>query len=245
MDKLNLDQHISRQFNRELEDVRNRVLAMGGLVENQIAGAIRSLIESDASVAQAVIDGDGQVNAMEKEIDEECNLILARRQPAASDLRLVIVILKTITDLERMGDEAERIARLASRLAEGDQPAHRYRELGRLGGYVQSMLRDALDGFARLSPKVAVDLARADETVDAEYEVIMRQNITYMMEDPRNVRRTLDMSFVARSLERIGDHAKNIGEYIIYLVEGKDLRHAPVEEMEREIGGGGKESESP
>ncbi|MDQ2068362.1 phosphate signaling complex protein PhoU [Natronospira bacteriovora] len=236
MDKLNLNQHISRQFNRELEDVRNRVLAMGGLVERQIGDAVRSLVENDITLAEEVIEADRQINDMEKEIDEECNLILARRQPAASDLRLVLSIVKTITDLERIGDEAERIARLAIRLAESDRPSKAYREVEHLGRHVRSMVREALDGFARLAPEVALKVAREDEVVDAEYDAIMRQNITYMMEDPRNVRRTLDMSFVARSLERIGDHAKNIGEYIIYLVEGKDLRHAPIEEMEKEIG---------
>jgi len=235
MDKLNLDQHISRQFNRELEDVRNRVLEMGGLVEDQVGNAVKSLVTHDIPLAEDVIEKDRQVNDMEKEIDEECNLILARRQPAASDLRLVLSIVKTITDLERIGDEAERISRLAIRLSETERPAKSYREVEHLGKHVQAMVHDALDGFARLAPEVAVKVAREDEDVDAEYDAIMRQNITYMMEDPRNVRRTLDISFVARSLERIGDHAKNIGEYIVYLVEGKDLRHAPIEEMEREI----------
>lgn len=236
MDKLNLDQHISRQFNRELEDVRNRVLTMGGMVEQQIVDSVRALVANDVRLAEAVIDKDRAVNEMEKEIDEECNLILARRQPAASDLRLVLSIVKTITDLERIGDEAERISRLTLRLSEAERPATSYREVEHLGRHVQSMVREALDGFARLAPEVAVKLAREDREVDTEYDAIMRQNITYMMEDPRNVRRTLDMSFVARSLERIGDHAKNIGEYVIYLVEGKDLRHAPLEEMEREVG---------
>jgi phosphate transport system protein len=236
MDKLNLDQHISRQFNRELEDIRNQVLAMGGLVEKQVGDAVKALVENDVPLAEAVIENDHRVNAMEQAIDEECNLILARRQPAASDLRLVLSIVKTITDLERIGDEAERISRLALRLSEADRPSRSYREVEHLGKHVQAMVHDALDGFARLAPEVALQVAREDEKVDAEYDAIMRQNITYMMEDPRNVRRTLDMSFVARSLERIGDHAKNIGEYIVYLVEGKDLRHAPLEEMEREIG---------
>lgn len=236
MDKLNLGQHISRQFNRELEDVRNRVLTMGGLVEQQVADAVRALVANDVPLAEQVIEKDREVNAMEKGIDEECNLILARRQPAASDLRLVLSIVKTITDLERIGDEAERISRLTLRLAEAERATTSYREVERLGRHVQSMVREALDGFARLAPEVAVKLAHEDREVDDEYDAIMRQNITYMMEDPRNVRRTLDMSFVARSLERIGDHAKNIGEYVIYLVEGKDLRHAPLEEMEREVG---------
>jgi len=232
MDKLNLDQHISGQFNRELDEVRHRVLSMGGMVERQVENAVKALIENDPTLAKSVVEGDRQVNDMEKAIDEECNLILARRQPAASDLRLVISIIKTITDLERIGDEAERIARLAIRLADSDRAGRNYREIEHLGRHVQMMVRDGLDGFARMAPEVAVKLAREDETVDSEYDAIMRQNITYMMEDPRNVRRTLDMSFVARSLERIGDHAKNIGEYVVYLVEGKDLRHAPVEEME-------------
>jgi len=236
MDKLNLDQHISKQFNRELDDVRHRVLTMGGLVEEQVGNAVKALVNNDPALAKMVIDGDRRINDMEKAIDEECNLILARRQPAASDLRLVISIVKTITDLERIGDEAGRIARLAVRLSDRDRAGKNYRELESLGRHVQSMVRDGLDGFARLAPEVAVKLALEDEAVDAEYDAIMRQNITYMMEDPRNVRRTLDASFVARSLERIGDHAKNIGEYVVYLVEGKDLRHASIEEMEKELG---------
>ncbi|MCP1726544.1 phosphate transport system protein [Natronospira proteinivora] len=235
MDKLNLDQHISGQFNRELDDVRHRVLTMGGLVEQQVGKAVKALVDNDMELAESVIEGDRKVNHMEKAIDEECNLILARRQPAASDLRLVISILKTITDLERIGDEAERIARLAVRLGDSDRGGRNYREIESLGRHVQAMVRDGLDGFARMAPEIAVKLAREDETVDSEYDAILRQNITYMMEDPRNVRRTLDVSFAARSLERIGDHAKNIGEYVVYLVEGKDLRHAPIEEMEKEL----------
>jgi phosphate transport system protein len=235
MDKLNLDRHISRQFNKELEAVRNRVLAMGGMVEKHVGEAITALVENDLELAREVIENDRKVNEMEKAIDSECNLIIARRQPAASDLRLIISIIKTITDLERIGDEAEKIGRLTLRLAEAERPPNAYREVEHLGRHVQSMVRDALDGFARLAPETAVNLAKEDEKVDAEYDAIMRQNITYMMEDPRSIRRMLDMSWAARSLERVGDHAKNIGEYVVYLVEGKDLRHASIAEMERQI----------
>ena len=235
MDKLHLDQHISRQFNRELEELRNRVMTMGGMVEEMLGDAIASLVNADSELARKVVERDHQVNELEKTIDSQCNLIIARRQPTASDLRLVISIVKTITDLERVGDEAERIGRMAISLSESERPANNYRELENMGNHVRGMLQMALDGFARMVPEVAVTLVRNDERVDEDYEAILRQYYTYMMEEPRSIRRVLDAIWIARSLERIGDHAKNIGEYIIYLVEGKDMRHATPEEMEREI----------
>lgn len=235
MDKLHLDQHISQQFNKELEELRKQVMMMGGRVEAMVSNALKAVIDGDSELAQSVIDDDDEVNGIEKGIDEQCNLILARRQPAASDLRLIISILKTITDLERVGDEAEHIAKMAMSLADRERPSNNYRELENMGGQVQNMLREALNGFARLMPEVAVELLRQDEKIDQEYESILRQYYTYMLEDARCIRRVLDAIWIARSLERIGDHAKNIGEYIFYLVQGKDLRHASPEEMEREI----------
>ncbi len=236
MDKLHLDRHISRQFNEELEELRQNVMSMGGMAEEMIGDAIRALVDGDSELAEQVIDVDDRINDMEKQIDERCNMILARRQPTASDLRLVLAIIKTVNDLERVGDEAEKIARMAIRLSAADRPRQGYRELENMAGTVRNMLRDALDGFVRMVPEVAVMLTREDEKVDAEYEAILRQYYTYIVEEPRNTRRVIDSIWVARSLERIGDHAKNIGEYIVYLVEGKDLRHASPEELEREIG---------
>jgi len=237
MDK-QFDQHISRQFNQELEMLRQDVMAMGGVAEEMVRDAMAAVVDGDTAKAQRVIDMDDQVNEMEKEIDEQSTMILARRQPTASDLRLVLAIIKTVNDLERVGDEAEKIARMAVRLADVDRPRGNYQELETMGNTVRSMLHDSLDGFARMVPEMAIALVREDEKVDVEYEGLLRQYYTYLVEEPRNTRRVLDCIWIARSLERIGDHAKNIGEYIIYLVEGKDMRHASMEEMEQTIAEG-------
>jgi phosphate transport system protein len=235
MEKKRLSHHISRQFNEELEDLRTKVLAMGGFVEHQIENAVNALAENDIDKAEDVITQDYQVNAFEVAIDEESLKVLARRQPAASDLRLVVAVIKTITDLERIGDQAERVARMAIHLSEVERPRSNYIELKHLGDQVRKMLRGALDTFARMDVEAAVEVARQDLDVDREYEGIMRQMITHMMEDPRNVKRTLDVMWSARALERIGDHARNICEYVIYFVKGKDVRHTSLETMEDEI----------
>jgi phosphate transport system protein len=227
--------HISHQFNAELEDIRSRVLQMGGLVEQQIGQAINALVSGDVALAEAVATEDYKVNKMEVTIDEECSQIIARRQPAASDLRLVVAVIKTITDLERIGDEAEKIARMAQRLAGEERPKNNYIEIQALGNHVRQMVHDALDAWARLDIEAALRVAREDKQVDSEYVGIMRQMITYMMEDPRTISRTLDVIWTARALERIGDHARNICEYIIYLVKGKDVRHTSIEQIEKEI----------
>lgn len=233
MDKMHT--HISRQFNAELEDIRSRVLQMGGLVEQQIEHAIEALMKGSAEQGEAVILNDTQVNKMEVTIDEECNQIIARRQPAASDLRLVVAVIKTITDLERIGDEAEKIARMAVQLAGEERPKSNYAEIQMLGTHVRQMVRDALDAFARLDIEAAIRIAREDIKVDQKYEGVMRQLITYMMEDPRTISRVLNVIWAARALERIGDHACNICEYIVYLVKGKDVRHTSLDQVEREI----------
>jgi len=227
--------HISKQFDSELEDVRNRVLAMGGLVEQQILDATRALSEGDSRLAEQVIANDHQVNAMEVAIDEECTRILALRQPAAGDLRLVVAVIKTITDLERIGDQAEKVARMGLQLADQAAPRNSFIEIKNLGERVHRMLHHTLDAYARLDVEAAIQVTREDEKIDHEYEGIMRQMVTFMMEDPRAIRRSLDIIWAVRALERIGDHAKNICEYVIYLVKGKDVRHVSLAQKEQAV----------
>jgi phosphate transport system protein len=231
MEKSDIGHHISKQYNEELEELRNRVLAMGGLVEKQIVDAIEALAGGDIELADHVITTDYQVNAMEVNIDEECTQILALRQPAASDLRLIVAVIKTITDLERIGDQAEKVAHMALRLADAERPKNNYHEILNMGKQVKEMLHNALDAFARLDTEAAIHAAHEDLHVDSQYESIMRQRITHMMEDPRSIARSLDVMWAARALERIGDHSRNICEYVIYLVKGKDVRHISLKQM--------------
>ena len=235
METADLSHHISRRFNEDLESVRTKVLAMGGFVESQLAKAITSLIEGDSRLGESVALDDLKVNGMEVSIDEECSRILATRSPAAGDLRVIVAIIKTITDLERIGDEGEKIGLIASRLATMERPENKYREIKHLGRIVSEMVHEALDAFARMDAEGALRVARQDRVVDEEYEAIHRQCITFMMEDPRTIRRVLDVMWVVRSLERIGDHAKNISEYVVYMIKGKDVRHVTVEEMEQAV----------
>ncbi len=232
MDNNNLDQHISQQFNQELESLRNNVLTMGGLVEKQLVDALEALVENNASLAETVIGGDYMVNSMEVQIDEECSSILARRQPAAGDLRLIVAIIKTITDLERVGDEAEKIALMAVEIAKTSGQSD-FASLMHMGETTRKMLHDTLDAFARLDAEQASSIAKTDVKIDKDYDAITRQLITFMMEDPRLITRSLDIMWSARALERIGDHARNICEYVIYLVKGKDVRHTSFEQMEK------------
>ena len=227
--------HISSQFNAELEDVRQRVLAMGGLVEQQIVDATRALMDLDAEVAEQVFEGDDKVDQFELFIDDECSRILARRQPTASDLRLVYAVIKTITDLERIGDEAHKIAQMARDLSTQERLYENMVQTQHLSRLVSQMVRDALDAFARMDPEVALGVAREDVAVDREYEALLRQCMTYMMEDPRTIRHVMDLIWSVRALERIGDHARNIAEYVIYFVKGKDVRHISLDEMEKEV----------
>jgi phosphate transport system protein len=228
-------QHISKQFDNELENIRERVLAMGGLVEQQLVNALKTLTESEVEFAQLVIHNEPQVNAMEVSIDEDCTKILARRQPAAGDLRLVMAVIKTITDLERIGDESEKIAKMAIELIEKQGPKSYYVGISALGNHARKMVHDALDAFARMDTQAALKVASDEPRSDEMYVAILRQLITYMMEDPRNISGTIDVVWTARALERIADHARNICEYVIYFVEGKDVRHISIEQMEKEI----------
>ena len=232
MQASNLSDHISRRFNKDIEDLRNNVLAMGGLVEAQLLRAIAAIVSGDSELGLKVANDDYKDNTREVSIDAECSRILATRSPAASDLRFIVAIIKTITDLERIGDEAEKIGFLASQLAAMDRPSDSYRELKYLGNHVSQMLRAAMDGFARLDVEAALEVVKEDERVDEEYDAITRQCITLMMEDPRSIRRFMNVTWAARSLERIGDHAKNICEYVIYMVQVRDVRHTDMEQIE-------------
>jgi phosphate transport system protein len=228
--------HISKQFDAELESLRSRVLQMGGFVEQQISLAVEALTSGDLELCGTIVANDHKVNGMEVSLDEDCSTIIARRQPTASDLRLVIAVIKTITDLERIGDEAAKIARMARLVNSVDRVQQpRYVEIRRMATLALEMLRKSLDCFARLDVTGSAEVVRTDQHVDDEFRAILRQLITFMMEDPRTISASIEILFIAKALERIGDHAKNISEYVIYMVKGKDVRHVTLEEIEREI----------
>lgn len=233
---LNLNQHISHRYNEELEGLRNKVMKMGGMVEKQISRGMKALLSSDTELAEVVSSSDYEINALEVEIDEACMQILARRQPTASDLRLIVTIFKTITDLERIGDEAEKLGRYSILLADENTTPGHYVELRHLGEHVKRMLRDSLDAFARLDADAAMRTIHDDELVNEEFDAISRQLITRMMEDPREIKNALRISWCARALERMGDHTKNICEYLVFLVHGKDIRHTSLEKMQESMG---------
>ena len=235
MEASDLSHHILSRFNADLEGARSAVLQMGGLVEQQLRNGVKALHAGDSRLGEEVAHLDHRVNAMEVAIDEDCSRILATRSPTASDLRLIVAIIKTITDLERIGDEAEKLGQVAARIATQDRPGDRYREIRHMGESVADMVHSALDAFARMDTDAALAVARGDRNVDEEYEAIQRQCITFMMEDPRTIRRALDVLWVARALERIGDHAKNICEYVVYMVLGKDIRHLAIEDVEKQL----------
>jgi phosphate transport system protein len=231
-------EHISKQFDADLEAVRTRVLHMGGFVEGQIEKAIEALTSGNESLIESIITDDPRVNAMEVSIDEICSQIIARRQPAAGDLRMIMTVIKTITDLERIGDEAEKIARMAKLIYATDRMhMPRFVEIRHVANIALDMLRKSLDAFARLDLEAAAQVVRQDEQVDEEFRSIMRQLITFMMEDPRKISTALEILFIAKAIERIGDHAKNMSEYVVYMVKGRDVRHVTVEEIEREVRG--------
>ena len=227
--------HISQQFNIELEEIKGSMLEMGGMVEKQIGDAIDALINADSSLAQEVRENDAVINDMEINIDESCNRILARRQPAASDLRLVLGIIKAVNDLERMGDESAKIARLAIELTEQGNSSKGYVEIRHIGERVRKMVHMALDAFARYDAEAALEVAKEDVYVDLEYGTAMREMITYMIEDPRSITRVLNIIWALRALERVGDHAKNIAEHVVYIVLGTDVRHIGLSNMEQQV----------
>jgi phosphate transport system protein len=228
-------EHTYKQYDAELEAVRAKVLKMGGLVEQQIVSALESLVSVNPKLAQEVMESDHLVNALEVQVDEDCSHIIARRQPTAGDLRMIMMVVKTVTDLERIGDEATKIARVAQKIYESDRMYKtRFTEINNMVALAHQMLRTSLDGFARLDVAKTIEVARQDEQVDEQFRAAMRQLVTFMLEDPRTISMSLEVLFVAKAIERIGDHAKNISEYVIYMVKGKDVRHTTVEEMERE-----------
>lgn len=234
---MNLTQHISNRFNEELEEVRNHVLKMGGLVEKHLGEGLEALLSSNAQLGEEVASSDYLVNTMEVEIDEQCTLILARRQPAASDLRLVISIIKTITDLERIGDEAEQLGIYAIKLADENTNPSLYVQLRHLGEHVRGMLHTALDAFARMDVDVALGVIQSEAMLSDEFDSISRQLILQMIEDPRQIKTALNVHWCARALERIGDHCVNVCEYTVYLVKGRDVRHLSIDDLIEELQG--------
>lgn len=228
-------EHTLKQFDIDLEDLKSRVLAMGGLVEQQFAYAMDGLASGEMALIEQVIRNDQMVNRHEVELDEACIRLIARRQPTAVDLRMVMTVIKIITDLERIGDEAKKIAKMAREIHGGDSRVVPRVELRSGANVALAMLRKSLDAFVRMDVTVSAEVARQDREVDASFKAAMRQLITFMMEDPRTISSSLDLLFVARAIERIGDHAKNISEYIVYLVKGRDVRHLGLEALEREI----------
>lgn len=237
MTKEDYGHHISQQFNAELEDVRSHFLAMGGLVEKQVSDAMHALLDADSALAVAVQANDHRINAMETRIDEELVRILARRQPAASDLRMIIAISKSLTDLERIGDEAAKIARYAQALCEEGESPRGYMETRHIGNQVRLMIHDTLDAFARLDVEQAFKVMQADSEIDLEYKTATRALMTYMMEDSRYISRVLNVLWVLRGLERIGDHSRNISEQLIYLVKGADVRHVSYDIIDKKLHG--------
>jgi len=228
-------EHLSKQFDADLERLRSQVLQMGGLVESQILGAIEGFSTGNRELLDRVINNEPRVNGYEVAIDGDCSHAIVKRQPAASDLRMIMAISKTVTDLERMGDEAEKIARMSVRVHERDRPnVQRFGEIRHVGNIALQMLRQALDAFARLDAEQAARVVREDVAIDDEFSAIVRQLVTFMMEDPRTISTALEIVWIAKAIERIGDHAQNMAENVIYIVKGTDVRHTRFEDLERE-----------
>ncbi len=225
-----LTQHLSRVFDEELGMLRTHVLEMGGLVEAQIIAATEAYSTGEIALVPEITERDRKVNDFEKRIDDECAQVVAKRQPTAFDLRLVLGVIRIVTDLERVGDEAKKIAKGARRIHEmGQMPLPRAADVRHVSDVALTMLRRALDAFARLDTAEAQEVIRCDEEVDIEFKAILRQLITHMMEDPRTITTAMDIIWIARAIERIGDHAKNIAEHVVYVAEGQDIRHPPKE----------------
>jgi phosphate transport system protein len=235
MSDLHLGQHISRRFNEELEDVRSKVLHMGGIVETQLANALRVMVNDEIELAKEVINADSVVNSLEVEIDEECTRIVALRQPAATDLRLVMTVTKTINDLERMGDEAKRIARMSRKEMDGALDDDVRADLELLGEMVRNMLRQVLDSFARTDVDTAILVVKADKKVDKKYKKLLKQLIKQMSEDPAIIPAVMNIIWAVRSLERLADRCQNIAEHVIYMVLGMDVRHIKLDDVLAEI----------
>jgi phosphate transport system protein len=228
-------EHLSKQYDTDLETLRSGVLQMGGLVEAQIRSAIDAFSTGNVDLVDQVVATEVRVNECEVSIDNDCSHIIVKRQPAAGDLRLIMAISKTVTDLERVGDEAEKIARMSKQIHEhGRMDLHHFANVRHAADIAVSMLRQALDAFARLDAAEAASVIREDVAIDTEFRSILRQLITFMMEDPRTISTALEIVWIAKAIERIGDHAKNIAEDVIYIVKGTDVRHTNFEQVERE-----------
>ncbi|MBJ7536421.1 phosphate signaling complex protein PhoU [Marinomonas transparens] len=234
MQELTTD-HISQQFNNELEALRQHFLTMGGVVETQVQDAVQALLDSNGSLAEDVKEKDATVNQLDGIIDEECTRILAKRQPAASDLRMILSISKAVSELERMGDEAKKIANLTLSLIDEGESPRGYVEISRIGQMVSRMIHDSLDAYARLDIEAAIKVAKQDRKVDQEYNTALRSLVTYMMEDPRSISRVINVIWVLRSLERIGDHARHVCQHLIFMVKGVDVRHVAAHDIASEV----------
>lgn len=229
-------QHISKEFDKELETIRTNVLELGGLVEGMIKSAVQGLEDSDIPLLKDVLLREKQVNQMELDIDDRCNHVIARRQPTAADLRFVLTCMKMIRDLERIGDEAEKIARMALMIHESSAGSFTPRiELSAMYALVLKMMRQSLDAFARNDSSTLAEVIREDISVDDHFRNTLRLLISYMIEDTRTISRSIDLLFIAKALERIGDHSKNMSEHVVYMVKGRDVRHLDVEDVEREV----------
>ena len=229
-------EHISSHFNQELENVRSEVMRMGGLVEARLQQVLAALDEGSSSGLTEVIDGDADINKLEVEIDDACQTIIARRQPAAGDLRFVLAVSRVIVDLERIGDEVKKIALKAHELLGNNRvAAPELYNTHRMGTVTLGMIHRALDAFARLDTRAVIELSETDKHLDADYRAQLRSLITFMMEDPRSISATIDIMFMNKSIERIGDHAENIAEHVVYLTRGIDVRHRPLEQIKADL----------
>lgn len=223
---MNESQHLSSQFDEELSRLRTHVLQMGGMVETQVSSAIEAYSSGEVASVKSIVEADRKINDLEKAIDDDCAHVIAKRQPTASDLRLVLGISKIVTDLERAGDEAKKIAKGVRRIYEaGHLPSQYGIGIRHLAEAALNLVRQSLDAFARLDVPLAQEVIKADSDVDTEFKSIIRQLITHMMEDPRTITTSIEIISIARAIERIGDHAKNVAEQVVFIVEGRDIRH--------------------